>query len=93
MHREVAVSVLLDALADKRIVGTPPSSVRGLCADSRRVEELRLGVATRDEHDHRFGLADPEEPCHLDGAWLGQRALDEHHVQRLIAQHARRFDR
>ena len=45
MHREVAVSVLLDALADKRIVGTPPSSVRGLCADSRRVERGEAFVA------------------------------------------------
>ncbi len=37
MRREVSVSVLLDALSDKRLVGTPPSAVTGLTADSRRV--------------------------------------------------------
>ncbi len=37
MPREVRVSLLLDALADKRVVGTPPASVTGLTADSRRV--------------------------------------------------------
>jgi len=37
MPREVPVSVLLDALTDKRVVGTPPASVTGLTADSRRV--------------------------------------------------------
>jgi UDP-N-acetylmuramoyl-L-alanyl-D-glutamate--2,6-diaminopimelate ligase len=37
MRREVPVSTLLDALSDKRVVGTPPASVRGLTADSRRV--------------------------------------------------------
>ena len=45
MPREVAVSMLLNTLADKRIVGTPPSSVRGLCADSRRVERGEAFVA------------------------------------------------
>src|SRR3989442_1666286 len=37
MPREVPVSVLLDALSDKRVVGTPPRAVTGLTADSRRV--------------------------------------------------------
>ena len=37
MPREVPVSVLLDALTDKRVVGTPPVTVTGLTADSRRV--------------------------------------------------------
>jgi len=36
--RDVPVSVLLDALPDKRVIGAPPASVRGLTADSRRVE-------------------------------------------------------
>jgi UDP-N-acetylmuramoyl-L-alanyl-D-glutamate--2,6-diaminopimelate ligase len=42
MPREAPVSVLLEALTDKRVVGTPPASVTGLTADSRRVER---GVA------------------------------------------------
>src|SRR2546425_295561 len=37
MPREVPVSVLLDALSDKRMVGAPPAAVTGLTADSRRV--------------------------------------------------------
>jgi UDP-N-acetylmuramoyl-L-alanyl-D-glutamate--2,6-diaminopimelate ligase len=37
MRHEVPVSVLLDALSDKRVVGTPPASVTGLTADSRHV--------------------------------------------------------
>jgi UDP-N-acetylmuramoyl-L-alanyl-D-glutamate--2,6-diaminopimelate ligase len=37
MRREVAVSLLLDALTDKQVVGTPPRAVTGLTADSRRV--------------------------------------------------------
>jgi UDP-N-acetylmuramoyl-L-alanyl-D-glutamate--2,6-diaminopimelate ligase len=45
MAREVAVSVLLDALSDKRVVGTPPTSVTGLTADSRRVEQGAAFVA------------------------------------------------
>jgi UDP-N-acetylmuramoyl-L-alanyl-D-glutamate--2,6-diaminopimelate ligase len=45
MPREVAVSGLLDALTDKRIVGTPPSSVCGLSADSRRVARGEAFVA------------------------------------------------
>lgn len=32
------VSILLDALPDKRIVGVPPVSVRGIADDSRRVQ-------------------------------------------------------
>jgi UDP-N-acetylmuramoyl-L-alanyl-D-glutamate--2,6-diaminopimelate ligase len=35
---DVAVTTLLDALPDKRIVGTPPARVRGIAADSRRVQ-------------------------------------------------------
>jgi UDP-N-acetylmuramoyl-L-alanyl-D-glutamate--2,6-diaminopimelate ligase len=35
---EVPVSVLLDALPERRVVGAPPSTVRGLTADSRQVE-------------------------------------------------------
>jgi len=34
----VPVSILLDALPDKRIVGVPPASVRGIADDSRRVQ-------------------------------------------------------
>src|SRR6266850_1342701 len=37
MPREVPVSVLLEALTDKRVVGTLPAAVTGLTADSRRV--------------------------------------------------------
>jgi len=32
------MSVLLDALPDKRVIGAPPAGVRGLSADSRRVQ-------------------------------------------------------
>ena len=35
---EVPVSVLLEALPERRVVGTPPAAVSGLTADSRRVE-------------------------------------------------------
>jgi UDP-N-acetylmuramoyl-L-alanyl-D-glutamate--2,6-diaminopimelate ligase len=45
MPREVPVSVLLDALTDKRVIGTPPASVTGLSADSRRVERGHCFVA------------------------------------------------
>jgi UDP-N-acetylmuramoyl-L-alanyl-D-glutamate--2,6-diaminopimelate ligase len=45
MSREVAVSVLLEALSDKRVVGTPPASITGLTADSRRVERGGAFVA------------------------------------------------
>ena len=45
MPREVPVSVLLDALADKRVIGTPPGSVTGLTADSRRVARGDVFVA------------------------------------------------
>src|SRR2546430_5711707 len=45
MPREVPVSVLLDALADKRVIGTPPESVTGLTADSRRVARGDVFVA------------------------------------------------
>jgi len=31
------VSVLLDALPERRVIGAPPATVRGLTADSRRV--------------------------------------------------------
>jgi UDP-N-acetylmuramyl-tripeptide synthetase len=37
MPREVRVSELLSALSGARVVGTPPESVTGLTADSRRV--------------------------------------------------------
>jgi UDP-N-acetylmuramyl-tripeptide synthetase len=36
-RNEVAVSVLLEALPQQRVVGTPPAAVSGLTADSRRV--------------------------------------------------------
>src|SRR5438552_2783431 len=45
MPREVPVSVLLDALAEKRVIGTPPVSVTGLTADSRRVARGDVFVA------------------------------------------------
>jgi UDP-N-acetylmuramoyl-L-alanyl-D-glutamate--2,6-diaminopimelate ligase len=45
MRREVAVSVLLDALTDKRVIGMPPRVVTGLTADSRRVERGDAFVA------------------------------------------------
>jgi UDP-N-acetylmuramyl-tripeptide synthetase len=35
---EVPVRLLIDALPERRVVGTPPPAVRGLTADSRRVE-------------------------------------------------------
>jgi UDP-N-acetylmuramoyl-L-alanyl-D-glutamate--2,6-diaminopimelate ligase len=37
-RREVAVSVLLDALPDRRVIGIPPAHVRGIADDSRRVQ-------------------------------------------------------
>jgi UDP-N-acetylmuramoyl-L-alanyl-D-glutamate--2,6-diaminopimelate ligase len=45
MRREVSVSVLLDALTDKRVIGMPPRVVTGLTADSRRVERGDAFVA------------------------------------------------
>src|SRR5499433_364616 len=45
MRREVSVSTLLDALTDKRVIGTPPRSVTRLTADSRRVERGDVFVA------------------------------------------------
>ena len=45
MPREVSVSVLLEALSDKRVVGAPPRAVTGLAADSRRVERGDAFVA------------------------------------------------
>jgi UDP-N-acetylmuramoyl-L-alanyl-D-glutamate--2,6-diaminopimelate ligase len=39
------VSVLLDALSDKRVVGTVPATVHGLTADSRKVERGDCFVA------------------------------------------------
>jgi UDP-N-acetylmuramoyl-L-alanyl-D-glutamate--2,6-diaminopimelate ligase len=38
MAQGVAVSALLDALADKRLIGDPPARVTGLADDSRRVQ-------------------------------------------------------
>src|SRR5712691_6780811 len=37
-RNEVPMSTLLEALPDKRVVGALPASVRGIAADSRRVE-------------------------------------------------------
>ena len=37
-RRDVSVSVLLDALPERRVIGAPPATVRGLTADSRRVQ-------------------------------------------------------
>jgi len=37
-RNSVSVSVLLDALPDTRVVGTPPASVHGVTADSRQVQ-------------------------------------------------------
>ena len=37
MGAAVAMSVLLDALPEKRVVGRLPASVSGVAADSRRV--------------------------------------------------------
>jgi len=37
-RHDVSVSLLLDALPERRVVGTPPPAVTGLTADSRRVE-------------------------------------------------------
>jgi UDP-N-acetylmuramoyl-L-alanyl-D-glutamate--2,6-diaminopimelate ligase len=45
MAPEARVSVLLEALADKRVVGTVPATVRGLTADSRKVERGDCFVA------------------------------------------------
>src|SRR5262245_55706504 len=47
MRREVSVSELLDALTDKRVIGTLPSAVTGLSADSRRVERGDAFVAVQ----------------------------------------------
>ena len=45
MAPEARVSVLLEALSDKRVVGTVPDTVRGLTADSRKVERGDCFVA------------------------------------------------
>jgi UDP-N-acetylmuramoyl-L-alanyl-D-glutamate--2,6-diaminopimelate ligase len=45
MAEEVAVSPLLEALPDKRVVGDPPASVTGLVDDSRRVQPGHCFVA------------------------------------------------
>ena len=45
MAPEARVSVLLDALTDKRVVGTVPATVPGLTADSRKVERGDCFVA------------------------------------------------
>jgi UDP-N-acetylmuramoyl-L-alanyl-D-glutamate--2,6-diaminopimelate ligase len=45
MGRVVPMTVLLDALTDKEVVGTAPRSVSGLTADSRRVERGDCFVA------------------------------------------------
>ena len=45
MSHEVPVSVLLAALPDKRVVGTPPASVTGVSADSRHVPRGAAFVA------------------------------------------------
>jgi UDP-N-acetylmuramoyl-L-alanyl-D-glutamate--2,6-diaminopimelate ligase len=45
MAPEARVSVLLEALGDKRVVGTVPATVRGLTADSRTVERGDCFVA------------------------------------------------
>jgi UDP-N-acetylmuramoyl-L-alanyl-D-glutamate--2,6-diaminopimelate ligase len=37
-RHDVAVRLLIDALPERRVVGTPPPTVSGLTADSRRVE-------------------------------------------------------
>src|SRR6267378_2648688 len=37
-RNDVPVSVLLEALPERRVIGAPPAAVRGLTADSRRVE-------------------------------------------------------
>jgi len=45
MAPEARVSVLLEALSDKRVVGTVPATVHGLTADSRKVERGDCFVA------------------------------------------------
>ena len=45
MAPEARVSVLLEALSDKRVVGTVPPTVHGLTADSRKVERGDCFVA------------------------------------------------
>jgi UDP-N-acetylmuramoyl-L-alanyl-D-glutamate--2,6-diaminopimelate ligase len=45
MAQEGRVSVLLEALSDKRVVGTVPATVHGLTADSRKVERGDCFVA------------------------------------------------
>ena len=45
MAPEDRVSVLLEALSDKRVIGTVPATLRGLTADSRRVERGDCFVA------------------------------------------------
>ena len=44
-RRDVAMRLLIDALPERRVVGTPPATVRGLTADSRRVEPGDVFVA------------------------------------------------
>ena len=45
MLRAVPVNILLEALEDKRVVGTPPAAVDGITADSRKVEPGQCFVA------------------------------------------------
>src|SRR5690242_12679635 len=45
MRREVPVSVLLEALMDRRVIGTPPATITGLTADSRNVTNGAAFVA------------------------------------------------
>jgi UDP-N-acetylmuramoyl-L-alanyl-D-glutamate--2,6-diaminopimelate ligase len=45
MAPEARVSLLLEALSDKRVVGAVPATVRGLTADSRKVERGDCFVA------------------------------------------------
>jgi UDP-N-acetylmuramoyl-L-alanyl-D-glutamate--2,6-diaminopimelate ligase len=44
-RQDVSVRLLIDALPERRVVGTPPPVVSGLTADSRRVEPGDLFVA------------------------------------------------
>ena len=60
--------------------------------DAGRLEQFGLRIRPRHEHDDRLWLPDAEEPRQLHRARFRQRALDQHHVERLIAQQSGRFD-
>jgi hypothetical protein len=61
-------------------------------ADTSRFEQLDLGRHARRNGDDRSWVTHAKEARELDRAWLGQRALDEYQVDRLITYETSRLD-